>query len=292
MKYITTYKQIKKSNPKKLRELIRSITLDGLSLITKLPYSKKFFEKPRVQFLYIHYVFDDEIENFDKLLYTLSQNHTFIGYSDAVNKILSDEIDKPYICISSDDGFKNNLKAAEIMEKYGFKGCFFINPDTIGMKEFNEIKTFCNEKLKGPPIEFMDWKDIDILLKKGHEIGSHSMGHINISKTNICEVEENIKQSYEIIKERCGKALHFSYPYGRYFHFNQEAFKLVYESGFISCASAERGCHVSPNMKLKPNELFIRRDNLVCDWNINHVLYFLMNNSVKSSSIKNFSPYQ
>ena len=72
--------------------------------------------------------------------------------------MLSGNIDKPYISISLDDGFKNNLSAVKIMNKYGIKGCFFVNPDTIGLKDFSEVKSFCNNRLHCPPTEFMNRK--------------------------------------------------------------------------------------------------------------------------------------
>tara|TARA_Y100001958_G_C21248081_1_gene580295 strand:- start:7705 stop:8604 length:900 start_codon:yes stop_codon:yes gene_type:complete len=292
----TTFKQWNKYKANnfrgfRLRGFIRDLALDILSLETILPNTKKFFEKPRIQFLYIHHVFDDEIESFDKLLKFLSKHYSYISYSKAVKKILNGDIDKPYICISSDDGFKNNLNAVKVMNKYGVKGCFFINPDTIGLKDLSKIKSFCNNTLLCPPLEFMEWDDLDYLIKCGHEIGSHTMNHIKISETNMNKVEDNINESYQILNKHFGEVLHFAYPYGRYFHFNKKAFDLVFNAGFISCASAERGCHISNNKNLKKNKLLIRRDNLVCNSNINHILYFMLNNSKKSSYKKNLYPY-
>ena len=274
----------------RFRGILRDSVLDILSLKTKLPNAENFFEKSRIQFLYIHHVFDDEIENFDKLLNFLSKHYSYISYSKAVNKILSGNIDKPYICISSDDGFKNNLNAVKIMKKYGVKGCFFVNPDTIGLKDLSKIKSFCNNKLSCPPMEFMDWDDLEYLIKCGHEIGSHTMNHIKINETNINIVEDNINESYQILNKQFGEVLHFAYPYGRHFHFNKQAFDLVFKAGFISCASAERGCHVSDKKKLSNNQLLIRRDNLVCNWSINHILYFILNNSKNSSHQTNLYP--
>lgn len=284
----TTFKEVKKSKPKTFRGILRDLTLSGLSFKTKFPNAEETFEKPRIQFLYIHHVFDDEIKNFDRLLKLLLKHHSFIGYSDAVNKILTGNIDKAYICISSDDGFKNNLSAVKIMEKYGVKGCFFVNPDTIGLKDFSKVKSFCKNRLHFPPTEFMDWNDLDNLIKSGHEIGSHTMGHINIAETNINIVEDNINKSFQILNERLGEVSHFAYPYGRFFHFNKQAFDLVYRAGFTSCATAERGCHISPEKKLNINQLLIRRDHVICDWNINHVFYFIFNNSAKASRLNNF----
>lgn len=292
---ITTFKEWDNYKSSKIRGyrfrgFFRDLLLDILSFKIKLFSYEKLFKKPRIQFLYIHHVFDDEIENFDKLLNVLSKDHDFIGYSEAINKILTGDIDKPYICISSDDGLKNNLNAVKIMNKYGAKGCFFVNPETIGLKDLSKIKLFCNNKLKCPPVEFMEWADLDNLIKCGHEIGSHTMNHINISRTNINIVEDNINESYEILEKRFGKVSHFAYPFGRYFHFNKEAFDLVFKAGFISCASAERGCHISNEKKLKNNQLLIRRDDLVCNSKIDHILYFILNNSKNSSYKTNLFP--
>lgn len=132
IEFTKTFKEVKKYKSKNLRGLVRDLALNGLAIQTKFPNAKTIFEKPRIQFLYIHHVFDDEIKSFDTLLKLLSKHLSFISYSDAVNKILTGNIDKPYICISSDDGFKNNLTAVKIMEKYGAKGCFLLIQIRLG----------------------------------------------------------------------------------------------------------------------------------------------------------------
>jgi len=288
--FTTNYKDVKKIKPLGLRGVARNIALTGLSLEARLPSSIQYFKKPRVQFLYIHHVFDDELVNFENLIKELSIHHTFISYNDAIQKIVTNNINKPYISISSDDGFKNNMKAASIMDKYNIKGCFFVNPDSIELRNTDEVAKFCKTQLNFPTTEFMDWDDVNLLLKNGHEIGSHTMGHINIAKTSLNVVQDNINTSFEILTKKCGNADHFAYPYGRYFHFNSESLQLVYDAGYKSCASAERGCHVSDSV-IKPEELFIRRDHVVCDWDLNHIMYFILQNSKKSSLQNNLNPY-
>jgi hypothetical protein len=116
------------------------------------------------------------------------------------------------------------------------------------------------------------------------------MGHINVAETNINEVENNLNLSFEIIQDKCGDVKHFAYPYGRFHHFNLPAFDLVFRAGYQSCATAERGCHIS-NQKLKTNELLIRRDHVVCDWNLNHIMYFILDSSRNCSIENNINPY-
>ncbi len=290
-KFTTTYNQIKQIKPLGIRGIARNLALDGLFLKTKAFSGNNLFSKHRIQFLYIHHVFQDELYGLEKLLNILSKQHTFISYSEAVERILNNNIDKAYIVISSDDGFKNNLDAAKIFDKYNIKACFFINPDTIGLTDYNKVKEFCFNRLNFPPTEFMTWRDVELLLKNGHEIGSHTMGHINVSTINIKEFEDNLCESYDIIKKRCGKLSHFAYPYGRLEQFSEEAFNLVFNLGFESCASAIRGCHI-PYPNIKKDSLLIRRDHIICDWNINHILYFILNNSKKASFNTSLNPYQ
>jgi peptidoglycan/xylan/chitin deacetylase (PgdA/CDA1 family) len=291
MKYFENYKDVKETKPTGLRGHIRNVALDGLAIFNQIQDPKQILEKPRVQFLYIHHVFKDEEHKLDALLKKLSLNHTFISYSDAVTKILENKIDKSYICISSDDGFKNNLAAAEIMNEYGAKGCFFINPSIIGNSSFIEIEKHCRTRLNFPPVEFMDWNDIEQLQKWGHEIGSHTMEHINVANSEKELFMEDCNKTFDILMEKCGDVKHFAFPYGRFFHFNEMGREVVFNSGFSSCATAERGCHINDVRTLAKEELCILRDHVVLDWNINHIIYFLINNSKHASFKNNLFPY-
>lgn len=287
MKYIETYKEIKSLKPEGLRGKLRKYALNGLCLLDKLYGIQNALNKPRVQFLYIHHVFRDEEIALERLLKSLSLNHEFLSYSDSVTKILEGKIDKPYICISSDDGLKNNIRAAEILNKYNTRACFFINPAIVGNTSFHEIKTHCKNRLNFPPVEFMDWKDIEKIQKMGHEIGSHTMEHINVAATEKSIFIDDCYKSFEILTKQCGEAKHFAFPYGRFFHFNEIGRDTVFDSGFISCATAERGCHVTHDRLLLKEELYIRRDHIVLDWNLDHVFHFLANNSKRAKSINN-----
>lgn len=291
MKYFENYKEVKEFKPIGFRGHIRNIVLDGLAIFDQIQDTTPFLEKSRVQFLYIHHMFKDEEHKLDALLKKLSMNHTFISYSQAVTKILENKIDKSYICISSDDGFKNNLGVAEIMNEYGAKGCFFINPGIIGNTSFIEIEKYCKTQLNLPPVEFMNWNDIEKLQIWGHEIGSHTMEHINFANSKKELLVEDCNETFEILMKKCGEAKHFAFPYGRFFHFNELGREVVFDSGFISCASAERGCHINDVRILANEELCILRDHVILDWNINHIIHFLINNSKHASFKNNLFPY-
>jgi peptidoglycan/xylan/chitin deacetylase (PgdA/CDA1 family) len=292
--FISTYEELLKWRPHTLRDTARGLALKGLILRDAVTgASEKYINKPRIQFLYLHHVFRDEEQKLEQLLNRLSDHFEFISYSDAVDKILSGTIDKPYISFSSDDGVKNNLIAAEILNGYNAKACFFVNPALIGETEYEKIRSHCVDTLDFPVVEFLNWDDLSNLLKQGHEIGGHTMSHMNIAKASYDEIVADAKQTLDVLKAHCGRIKHFAFPYGRFFHFSEAGRKAVFEAGYISCASAERGCHVNHDRPLKPEELCIRRDHIVLDWGIDQIFYFIINNA-KNASVQNnlFPPLQ
>lgn len=290
MTYFTQYSAVKKGQKTGVRSLLRHLALDVFAVKDSLNGAASVLNKPRVQFLYIHHVFKDEEAGLVKLLQFLAKYHTFISYTEAVDRVLNGRIDKSYIAISSDDGFKNNLAAAKILNEFGAKACFFLNPGIIGEKDFEKIKSHCATRLNFPPVEFLDWDEVSQLQNAGHEIGSHTMWHINVAKTGNAEFSADCEESKNILTKHCGPIKHFAFPYGRFFHFSEAARKIVFESGYISCASAERGCHIASG-NIQKEELCIRRDHVILDWKLSHIRHFLADNSRKASAETNQFPY-
>lgn len=289
--FYTHFKEVEKTKPKTIRSRLREAVLTGLYYKDLISGYEELISKPRIQFLYFHHLFHDEVQPLEQLIERLAVNHTFISYNDAVNKIIANEIDKPYIVFSSDDGFKNNLAAVEILNRYNISACFFINPEVIGETDFSIIEQHCKKRINFPPVEFLNWDDISEMQKTGHEIGAHTMEHINVAQTPIEVFTEDTIKSYDLIKAKCGEVKHFAYPYGRFHDFTKEAKEVVFNTGFYSCASAVRGCHVNSGFDLKNTDLCIRRDHLVLGWNLNHTIWFMANNARKASPTNSLFPY-
>lgn len=227
-----------------------------------------------VQFLALHSVFEDEEEPFRRLLRALSKEYGFVGYSTAVSKVLSGRIDGRYLAISFDDGFKNCLRAARIMAEFGISACFFLVGSMIGETEHRIIKEFCRQRLGCPPIEFLGWEDLAALVEQGHEIGGHTLNHCNLVEASGSQLQEEIAGSFELLQRRLGSVRHFAWPYGRFFHFSASAAKVAFDTGFVSCASGERGCHAN-RAPIDERMLCLRRDHLIPAWPLPHIRYFL-----------------
>lgn len=289
--YLQNYSEVKSKQAIGVRSILRSFVLSILATKTKWEGVHQYLSVPRIQFLYIHHAFADELQRLDELMKMLSKQHTFISHNEAVDRILQNKIDKPYIALSTDDGFKNNMAAAQIFNKYNAKACFFINPGLIDVHDFETIQTHCKVKLHLPPVEFLTWQDVNELIAQGHEIGAHTMYHDNIANMSEQAIEEDMKLSFDILNKKCGLIKHFAFPYGRFSHFNKTGKELAFKSGYQTCASAERGCHIATNGELKQTDLCIRRDHVILDWPMDHIIYFLVNNVKKRTINNHYFPY-
>ena len=274
----------------RIRELARHVALSTLAKAYEATGQMgQALKRNRIQFLYLHFLFQEDKNSFRKLLKKLSDGHDFISYSEAATRILSGDIDRPYIALSFDDGLKNCLNAAEIMNEFGIKACFFVCASMTGETDSEKIRAFCLEKMAMPPMEFLSWDDVDSLLKAGHEIGSHTMMHPNLAELSRQQLQHEIGGSYQLLTQKVGTVRHFAWPFGRFSDFSPVAARIVFETGFTSCASAERGCHVE-QAKGHEKDLCIRRDNTEVRWPLDHILYFMARNSHLASALSNRWP--
>ena len=276
--YINLYKNIPRSFSYRFKELVRSYALDFLSFRVK-HRNRDLLKVPRVQFVYLHHVFDDEIDKLDKLISDLNEFYEFISFSEAVSRVYSNDIDRPYLAFSSDDGFKSNLSASKVLKKHNISACFFVCTDFIGLNDIDTIKDVCENKFHLPAVEFMTCDDIKHLISCGHEIGSHTTNHSNLIDLNVEELNSVIIDSFSILKNIIGHVSHFSFPYGTNSHFPLNARKIVSKAGYISCISAIRGCHIKKEHEINEiSKIIFKRDILNVNYNINHVLYFMVKN--------------
>ena len=251
--------------------------------------ARRNLTRPRVQVLNLHSVFPDEEDGFRHLLRALLHRHTFLPYGEAVARLTSGPIDKPFVAFTFDDGLETSLRAASILEEFGARACFFVCPSIVGEREQDQIARFCRDNLHTPPMRFLCWDDLESLRARGHEIGSHTSTHANLAAASEERMRAEIHGSREQLMARLGSADHFAWPYGRFEHFSPAAAREVFRAGYSSCASAERGCHVTPSLRPAP-DLCLRRDLVVGGWPAEHNLYFVSASAARASASTNEWP--
>jgi peptidoglycan/xylan/chitin deacetylase (PgdA/CDA1 family) len=124
------------------------------------------------------------------------------------------------LSITFDDGGVSNLKSAELLEKKGYKGVFFVVTELIGSKGFL-IKN-----------------DIRDLSNRGHVIGSHSHTHPNVFKSlSSKDMFYEWKTSKNILEDLLGKEIKTcSIPGG---DASQLAYTVASEAGYEKLFDSE-----------------------------------------------------
>lgn len=243
---------------------------------------------PRVHFPYLHTVPRQEEDSFRRLLAELARNHTFIGYSEAVSRVQHGPIDKPYIAFSFDDGFSSNVRTAAILEEFGARAMFFVPSAFIGTATVDGARDFFGFS-EGVHEGAMTWGDLERLLERGHEVGNHTAGHKVMSWISEAEMEDEIQRGRDDLQARLGAVDHFAWPRGRFFHFTEHAARVVFDTGHLSCASAERGAHVQP-LHGNQRTLCLRRDHIMTSWPLRHSNYFLARSGRQADRTHNSWP--
>jgi len=287
--FVERYAQIKELEERSPRALLRHAALNGLSLKDRLAgRTERGLRLPRVQFLYIHHSFTDELDALRRLVEDLADTHTFIPHSEGVTRVQEGRIDAPYICLSSDDGFRNNLDGARVLHELGISACFFVNPALIGLQDGATIERMCADRFHLPPVRFLDRNELDEIVHMGHEIGSHSWEHHRMAALPHEAMVEDIQRTRDTLISWLGRADHFAFPYGRFADLTAAGYRAVFAAGHVSCATAERGCHANTR-PIRADHLLIRRDHIILDWPLAHIRYFLGNNALNGSADHN--PY-
>lgn len=231
--------------------------------------------RPRLQVLNLHHVFPDEEQGFRRLLeWLVATGHDLVAYGEGVERLRAGRLTRPSVAFTFDDGLRSCVRAATVLEEFGTRGCFFLVTSMVGQTDPAEVARFCAERIHMPPTDFMDWDGVGALQARGHEFGSHTHTHPVVSETEPDAVREELARSRDSLLARCGAAEHFSWPYGRFRHFSAGAAAAVFEAGYTTCASAERGAHVGPAPD-RPEALCIRRDHAVAAWPLAHHRWFL-----------------
>ena len=224
---------------------------------------ESFFPRNQARILMYHCVSNFPREReipYDNVPPELFRAHMRILEKDCYNVISLDDlaiilktnltIPPRTICITFDDGYKNNyLNALPILEDMKFKAAFFVIAGEMGMKApFKHL--LWDEAAKdyyrqNPESRLpMKWGEVRELRDLGHDIGSHGMTHRSIGNLHSEEGLKEIARSKEILEEAiAGPVTLFSYPYGAkgYNDFNRRTETMLQNVGYAAACTGEIG---------------------------------------------------
>ncbi|PIR53873.1 hypothetical protein COU75_03835 [Candidatus Peregrinibacteria bacterium CG10_big_fil_rev_8_21_14_0_10_42_8] len=120
---------------------------------------------------------------------------------------------------SWDDGYKLDIRLADLLNCYECKGTFYVCPQ----QQHAKVMMTTNEIAK---------------LHAQHEIGAHTMHHSKLTEVSIKDAKTEIIESKAWVEKVTGApCMMFCYPYGFY---NDEVKQLVYNAGFKGARTTER----------------------------------------------------
>ncbi len=154
-----------------------------------------------------------------QLKYIKDNNYNVITLNEFYEGIENNKLMEKIVILTFDDGYDDNfIYAKPILEKYGFKGTFFIISGKIGHSGYmseDQVKELSQE----------------------HEIGSHSYSHPSIAKLSDYYLEREIMQSKQDLEKITGKKIiSFCYPAGKY---DDKAVAKLSESGYKVAVTTE-----------------------------------------------------
>lgn len=140
--------------------------------------------------------------------------------------------DKKVICLTFDDGFKNNLYVADLLLEYKLKAIFFITT------------SFVNQD------KYLDWGEVKELSNRGFEIGSHSHTHRNFRMLNNQELYNELSISKDILQNKLGKEIKsFAFPFGKINTLNEIVYEILEKTNYL-VAYTQIGGHITENLNI------------------------------------------
>jgi len=136
---------------------------------------------------------------FEEMLAFLKRHHFRSVFPDEVKPGMDR---RRMVVLTFDDGTAEQLRAAEIMERYGFRGVFFVIPERAGRGDGR----------------YLDTAGIARLARAGHRIAPHGWAHRSMA-TFPDEVQASLQRSAAAIAQQAAQPpadADFAFPFGHY----------------------------------------------------------------------------
>ncbi len=240
--------------------------------------ARRGVEERFLRCLFCHYVFDDQIASFERVLVALGRLGTFVSTDDCVAMLNGERpIDGRYLHLSLDDGFRNNLtNAAPLLRAHGIPAIFFVPSSVIGASRA-ETQAYCARIQYPATIEMMGWDDLGALRSQGFEIGSHTRTHARFSDVSADpkRLEDEIAGSKAELERRLGtECCYISWPFGKRTDADGPSLAMARSAGYRACFGAYRGS-IRPGVT---DRFSIPRHHFEAEWPLGHVEYFARGN--------------
>jgi peptidoglycan/xylan/chitin deacetylase (PgdA/CDA1 family) len=129
------------------------------------------------------------------------------------------------VAITFDDGYEDNLLAAlPVLQKYGLTATVFVVAGWVG--KYNDWEQYPGK----PCCKMMDWRQLELWLRSGMEIGGHTVNHPFLSALTDSEIRAELSLGKKMLADRLHIPVDFlCYPYG---DFDERVKRYARECGY------------------------------------------------------------
>jgi peptidoglycan/xylan/chitin deacetylase (PgdA/CDA1 family) len=135
------------------------------------------------------------------------------------------------VAITFDDGYKSQMTAAGVLQRFGFPATFFLVPRFLD--GVDRARAYWEHW------EYMHWADAESLRDAGFDIGAHSKSHVDLTTCDETMARTETAGAKTALEERLTCAIDgFSYPFGRH---DAPIRTAVERAGFRLACTSEYG---------------------------------------------------
>tara|TARA_Y100000816_G_C25902953_1_gene471011 strand:- start:9 stop:728 length:720 start_codon:yes stop_codon:yes gene_type:complete len=176
------------------------------------------------------------LDKFREHMLFIKDNYEVKPFLESYSKNLS-------ISVTIDDGYKDTMYAADILNKLNIPFTLFISTDNIGLKDYLAEK------------DIRDLSDLSIC-----EIGSHGKTHTKLGKLSIKDQDDEVRSSKNILERITNQTIEsISLPHGSY---NNNTFDVIRNNNYKRIATSIKGFNRSPSNTIIKRSEIIRHDNI------------------------------
>jgi peptidoglycan/xylan/chitin deacetylase (PgdA/CDA1 family) len=140
------------------------------------------------------------------------------------------------VAVTFDDCYRDNLFAARVLTKYGLPASFFVPTAFVGTDHVFPWDRHL------PRMANLTWDEVREMAHMGHEIGSHTVNHVNLGTASYQEARTELFDSKAVLEKQLGRKVRwFAYPFGGVNDFRPEYAPLIEEAGYDGCLSGYGG---------------------------------------------------
>ncbi len=132
------------------------------------------------------------------------------------------------ISLTFDDGTSDQYLVGRLLAAAGLRATFYVNSNTVGSSA-----------------AFLSWDELCGLAADGHEIGGHTLDHVDLTAVDASEAARQVEEDRDALAARGFDVTGFAYPYGAR---SESVESIVRRSGYRSarrswglCAAGIRG---------------------------------------------------